>query len=155
MLFRLVTTPSWSIAAQGDDYVINTPGFTLIIPSLQDITNPDWIRDNWSGPSYDPRQTNAANGSFGQALPLPDNWTGDTGMPLASVVDNVAVKLPAGQYDGPGFAQIIQSALRSGACTAMGVSVFTAGTGALSIASPTYLLKIYDAHLLRDAPWAK
>ena len=30
---------------------------------------------------------------------------------------------------------------------------FTAGTGMLSIASPTYLLKIYDAHLLRNARW--
>ena len=72
-------------------------------------------------------------------------------------MDNVAVKLPAGQYDGPGFAQIIQSALRSGASTATGVSVanitvtFTAGTGTLSIASPTYLLKIYDTHLWLNA----
>ena len=156
--FRAVW-PAWSIAAQGDDYVINTPGFELIIPSLQDITNPDWIRDNWSGPSYDPRQTNAANGYFGYQVPLPGSWTGDIGLPLTSIVDNVAVQLPAGQYDGPGFAQIIQSALRSGASTATGLSVtnitvsFTAGTGTLSIASPTYLLKLYDAHLLRNRQW--
>ena len=80
-------------------------------------------------------------------------------MPLTSVVDNVAVQLPAWQYDGPSFAQIIQSALRSGASTATGVSVanitvsFAASTGTLSIASPTCPLKIYDAHLLRNAQW--
>jgi hypothetical protein len=50
--------------------------------------------------------------SFGYQVPLPGSWTGDIGVPLTSIVDNVAVQLPAGQYDGPGFAQIIQSALR-------------------------------------------
>ena len=74
--------PDWSIAAQGDDYVINTPGFELLIPTLQDITNPDWISDNWSGPAYDPQRTNAANGSFLQEVPLPGTWTGDIGVPL-------------------------------------------------------------------------
>jgi hypothetical protein len=86
-------------------------------------------------------------------VPLPGSWTGDIGVPLTSVVDNVAVQLPAGQYDGPGFAQIIQSALRSGASTATGLSVtnitvsFTAATGTLSIASPTHLLQIFDAQV--------
>ena len=73
--FRAVW-PDWPIAAQGDDYVISTPGFELLIPTLQDIANPDWISDNWSGPSYNPRQTSAANGSFGQEVPLPSSWTG-------------------------------------------------------------------------------
>ena len=107
-----------------------------------------WASDLWSGPAYTPQQSNAANASFGQQVPLPGSWTGDIGVPLTKVVDNVAVQLPVGEYDGPGFAQIIQSALRSGAFTATGLTVanitvsFTASTGTLSIASPAYLLTI-------------
>ena len=81
-------------------------------------------------------------------MPLPNSWSGGIGAPLTSVVDNVAAQLPAGQYDGPGFAQIIQSALRPGASTATGVSVkniivsFAASTGTLSIASPRSTTRI-------------
>ena len=62
--FRAVW-PTWTISAEGAKYkIITDPTITLIIPSFSDLTNPDWIRDNWTGPSYNPNATNSANPGF-------------------------------------------------------------------------------------------
>ena len=138
---------------------ILTPGYRVVFPSLEDITNPTWARDNWKGPPYDYRNSRSVNQHFLFGQSADGMWTGSLSAPEVSVHDHVAVQLPAGQYDGPGFAQIIQSALRSGASTATGLSVtnisvsFNAGAGTLSIASPTHLLQIFDSKLLRNQQW--
>ena len=138
---------------------ILTPGYRVVFPSLEDITNPTWARDEWKGPPYDWQNSRSVNRYFLFGNSADGLWTGSLVAPEVSVHDHVAVKLPAGQYDGPGFAQIVQSALRSGASTATGQAVtnitvsFTATTGTLSIASPTHLLQIFDAKLLRNRQW--
>jgi hypothetical protein len=59
--------PTWTITPNGAKYRITTDAnITLIIPSFSDLTNPDWIRDNWTGPSYNPNATNSANPGFMQ-----------------------------------------------------------------------------------------
>ena len=138
---------------------ILTPGYRVVFPSLEDITNPTWARDVWKGRPHDWQNSRSVNRYFLVGNSADGLWTGSLVAPEVSVHDHVAVKLPAGQYDGPRFAQIIQSALRSGASTATGQAVtnitvsFTATTGTLSIASPTHLLQIFDAKLLRNRQW--
>jgi hypothetical protein len=86
-------------------------------------------------------------------------WDGEIGMPLTSVVENIAVQLTPGQYSGTDFATLIQVALRSGAALAVGAPVtnitvaYDAPTGRLTISSPTYLLQIYNTEELRDSWW--
>ena len=132
---------------------------TLLIPSFSDLTNPDWIRDNWTGPSYDPNATNSANPGFRQDITDMGRWDGEIGMPLTSVVENIAVQLAPGQYSGTDFATLIQVALRSGAALAVGAPVtnitvtYDGPTGRLIISSPTYLLQIYNTEELRDSWW--
>jgi hypothetical protein len=112
--FRAVW-PAWTITPNGDKYRITTDAnITLIIPSFSDLTNPDWIRENWTGPSYNPNATNSANPGFRQDITVAGSWDGEIGMPLTSVVENIAVQLTPGQYSGTDFATLIQVALRSG-----------------------------------------
>jgi hypothetical protein len=154
--------PTWTIAANGDKYRITTDAsITLLIPSFSDLTNPDWIRENWRGPTYDPNATNSANPGFKEDFANPGSWDGEIGIPLTSVVENIAVQLAPGQYSGTDFATLIQVALRSGATTAVGSSVtditvaYDGPTGKLTISSPSYLLQIYSTENLRDVQWAR
>ena len=138
----------------GSNHIL-TPGYRVTFPSLEDIANPTWAREQWKGPPYDWQNSRSINRYFLFGNSTDGMWTGSLVAPEVSVHDHVAAKLAAGQHDGPGFAQILQSALRAGASTATGLSItnitvsFTASTGTLSIASPTQLLQIFDTKLLR------
>jgi hypothetical protein len=154
--------PTWTISPEGAKYkIITDESITLIIPSFSDITNPDWVRENWVGPAYDPNATNSANPGFRQDITVPGRWDGEIGMPLTSVVENIAVQLAPGQYSGVDFATLIQVALRSGAALAVGAPVtsitvtYDGPTGTLIITSPTYLLQIYNTEELRDDQWVR
>ena len=77
--------PTWTIAPNGAKYRITTDAnITLLIPSFSDLTNPDWIRDNWTGPSYNPNATNSANPGFMEDFSTTGSWDGEIGMPLTS-----------------------------------------------------------------------
>ena len=99
--------PDWVVRYDmptGSNQIL-TPGYRVVFPSMEDITNLTWARDNWKGPSYDPWNSRAVNGYFLFGQSTDGMWTGSLVAPEVSVHDHVAVQLPAGQYDGPGFAQ--------------------------------------------------
>ena len=43
---------------------IQTPGYRLVIPSLAEVTNPDWANNNWNGPLYDAFNSDSLNDVF-------------------------------------------------------------------------------------------
>ena len=47
-------------------------------------------------------------------------WTGTISLPKRGVLDNVCVLMQTGQYDGPGFAAELQTALLAGVTQATG-----------------------------------
>jgi hypothetical protein len=148
-----VDYPDWTV---GD--TITTPGSRVIIPTLGEITNPAWYNAQWRGEEYNPQDSRSLNGFF-SGTSMDGVWTGTISLPKRGVLDNVCVPMQSGQYDGPGFAAELQTALRNGVTQATGAEAtnitvaYNASQASLYVTSPTHPLRIYSAELLRDARW--
>ena len=96
--FRAVF-PTWTVSQLSESkYAIATPPIeALIIPSFSALTNPDWVRDNWKGPPYDPSDTRSANPGFKQESSADGQWSGEIGIPVTNLVENIAAQLAPGQ----------------------------------------------------------
>ena len=86
-------------------------------------------------------------------------WTDMISLPKCEVIDNVCVLMQPVQYDGPGFAAELRTALWAGVmhgpgdeATSIAVAYNTSQAN-LYVTSPTHPLRIYSADLLRDARW--
>ena len=90
----------WTVTANA----IQTPGYRLVIPSLAEVTNPDWADNNWSGELYDPFNSDSLNDVFVGTSAL-DQWTGTLSLPVSSAVINVNAGILPGQYTGEKFAR--------------------------------------------------
>jgi hypothetical protein len=58
---------------------ILTPGYRVVFPSLEDITNPTWARDEWKGPPYDWQNSRSVNRYFLFGNSADGLWTGFPG----------------------------------------------------------------------------
>ena len=112
----------------------------------------------WRGEEYNPQGSRSLNGFF-SGTSTDGVWTGAISLPKRGVLDNVCVLMQSGQYDGPGFAAELQTALRNGVTQATGAEAtnitvaYNASQASLYVTSPTHALRIYSAELLRDARW--
>ena len=85
------------------DAAIQTPGYRLVIPTLAEVTNPNWANNNWNGQLYDPFNSDSLNDIFTGTSAL-DQWTGTLSLPVSSAVINVNAGILPGQYTGAQFA---------------------------------------------------
>ena len=95
------------------DTAIQTPGYRLVIPSLAEVTNPDWANNSWNGQLYDPFNSDSLNDVFAGTSAL-NQWAGTLSLPVSSAVINVNAGILPGQYTGAQFAAELQVAIEQG-----------------------------------------
>ena len=84
----------------------------LRVPSLQNIVSTVWQAEQWKGATYDPFNNHSLNGCFVNATDtMQRSYTWTLQLPSTGQLYNAGVRLPPGQYDGPGFAAALQTAL--------------------------------------------
>ena len=91
-----------------------SPDYSIYIrvPPLQDIVSTVWQADQWKGAAYDPFNSHSLNGCFTNATDtMQRSYTWTLQLPSTGQLYNAGVRLAPGQYDGPGFAAALQTAL--------------------------------------------
>ena len=139
------------------DTAIQTPGYRLVIPSLAEVTSPDWANNTWNGPLYDPFNSDSLNDIFVGTSAL-NQWTGTLSLPVSSAVININAGILPGQYTGAQLATELQTSIQQSTAgvtpNALVITVtYNATQGILNFTSPTYPIIIYDAKLLRNPEW--